>query len=407
MSKRKKNKIISWLTSTTLLSILFILGVFTYIAYEMEFFGIEPTIIYTAAIHTSVATTTEPISTTTEEVAPLALHLPTPEPLKALYMTNWVAGSKKLRSKLVDIVDTTELNTIVIDIKDYTGHIGYEVIDPVLKEVGSAERRITDLKEFIEELHKKNIYVIGRISAFQDSYYVKKFPQYAVKSKSGAVWKDYKKVSWLDAGAKPVWDYLVAIGLEAYSLGFDEINFDYIRFPSDGDMGDLVYPFSEGKVKSEVLNEFFAYISEIFHEKEIPISADLFGLTTSSKDDLGIGQILENALEHFDYVAPMVYPSHYPPGFNGWKNPSEKPYEIIHFSMSKAVERAVLATTTPSKLRPWLQDFSIRGVTYTPEMIRAQIQATYDVGLTSWMMWNASNVYTKSAYEEMATSSPI
>jgi hypothetical protein len=331
-------------------------------------------------------------------------HLKTPEPVKALYMSSWVAGNKELRNKLVDIVDTTELNSIVIDIKDYTGRISFEVDDPELKKFGSVEKRITDMKEFISELHKKNIYVIGRLSTFQDSFLIKTHPEYAVKTKAGKVWGDYKGVGWLDAGAKPVWEYVASIGKESYAQGFDEINFDYIRFPSDGNMIDISYPYSEGRIKSQVLNEFFAFVDTYFHEKNIPISADIFGMTTSNRDDLGIGQIIENALAHFDYVAPMVYPSHYPPNFNGIPVPAAKPYEIIQYALSKGSERAVMASTTPSKIRPWLQDFSIGGVVYTPEMIRAQIKATYDVGLTSWMVWNAANHYTVPAYEVATTS---
>lgn len=324
-------------------------------------------------------------------------HVKTPKEVKALYMTSWVGGSKKLRDNLVNIIDTTELNAVVLDIKDYTGMVSFDTDHPAVQEVHSIEERITDIKEFVAELHDKNIYVIGRISAFQDSHLVKIHPEYAVKTKAGAVWKDHKGVSWLDAGAKPVWEYVAAIGDASYEVGFDELNFDYIRFPSDGNMEDIAYPFSQGKVKAEVLKEFFAYLDTYFHAKNITISADLFGMTTSNNDDLGIGQILENALVHFDFVAPMVYPSHYPKNFNGIASPAAKPYEIIQYAMSKGVSKAEMASTSPLKLRPWLQDFSIGGVTYTPEMVRAQIQATYDVGLTSWMMWNASNRYTVSA----------
>ncbi|MEK7184735.1 MAG: putative glycoside hydrolase, partial [Patescibacteria group bacterium] len=185
-----------------------------------------------------------------------------------------------------------------------------------------------------------------------------------------------------------------------------EINFDYIRYPSDGNIEDIVYTYSEGKLKSIALKEFFAFIENEFRPKGIPISADLFGMTTSNTDDLGIGQILEYALLHFDYVAPMVYPSHYPKGFMGFKNPASKPYEVVKYAMDKAVGRATATSTSVNKLRPWLQDFSIGNVTYTPEMVKAQIQATYDSGLNSWMLWNAVNVYTESALES-ATSTGI
>lgn len=326
-------------------------------------------------------------------------HIKTPKEVKALYMSNWVAGNVKLRSNLVKIIDETELNAVVIDIKDYTGRIGFLVQDEKLREIGSAVNRVPDIKEFIGLLHDKGIYVIGRISTFQDSYLVHKKPDYAVKNRAGEVWKDYKGVSWLDAGSPEVWEYISRIGDEAYSVGFDELNFDYIRFPSDGDMTDIVYTYSEGKSKSQTLDEFFNYLDKYFHEKKIPISADLFGMTTTNKDDLGIGQILESALKHFDFVSPMVYPSHYPKNFMGFSVPAEKPYEVVYYAMSKGVERAKLASTTPYKLRPWLQDFSIGRTPYNADMVRAQIKATYDSGLNSWLLWNASNRYTVSALE--------
>lgn len=326
-------------------------------------------------------------------------HVRIPKSLRGIYMTSWIAGEKKLRGRLVDLIDKTEINAVVIDIKDYSGMISYEVQDEKLKVYDAVERRIKDLPEFIKELHEKDIYVIGRISAFQDAHMTKMRKDLAVKNKLGtAVWKDRKGISWIDPGSKEYWDYLVLIGKDAYAQGFDELNFDYIRFPSDGDMKDISYPFSGDKVKTEVLDGFFAYLRESFGTSTAVLSADLFGMTTTNYDDLNIGQSLELALKYFDYVCPMVYPSHYPATFNGWANPSAKPYEVVKFSMSKAVERANTASTSPLKLRPWLQDFTIRGTTYTPEMVRAQITATYDSGLTSWLMWDASNVYTSSVW---------
>ena len=326
-------------------------------------------------------------------------HLTTPSQVKAIYMTNWVAGDKKLRSSLVKIADDTEINSIVIDIKDYTGRIGFEVSDPLLKELGAYERRIADIEDFIEELHKKNIYVIGRISVFQDRYLVGRRPDLAVRRKSdGGVWKDFKNISWLDPGSKEVWGYIAALAKESYGVGFDELNFDYIRFPSDGNMKDISYPWSNGKAKSEVIKDFFAYLRENLGNIGAPLSADLFGMTTTNTDDMNIGQNLENALKYFDYVSPMVYPSHYPKGFNNYSNPAAKPYEVVKFAMDSAVNRAMNATTTPRKLRPWLQDFNL-GATYDAPMVRAQIQATYDSGLDSWMLWNASNRYTSAALD--------
>ena len=244
----------------------------------------------------------------------------------------------------------------------------------------------------------------------------------AVKSAStGKPWKDRKGLNFLDVGGKGTWDYIVAIARDASSIGFDEINFDYIRYPSDGNMKDAVYTLSSGP-KAEQLEKFFKYLSVEMKKSNIVTSADLFGMTTTNYDDLNIGQVLERTLPYFDYVAPMVYPSHYPKNFNGWKNPNTVPYQLIHFVMGRAVERAeatstavamldntkidlgtstkkVLYTHEPQnklKLRTWIQDFDYGGNYDIPE-VKAQIKATYDVGLTSWMIWAPSNKYTVGA----------
>ncbi|OHA33776.1 MAG: hypothetical protein A2928_02275 [Candidatus Taylorbacteria bacterium RIFCSPLOWO2_01_FULL_45_15b] len=344
-----------------------------------------------------VASTPEWIPPVVEEKKKKIAHLQTPEPLKGIYMTSWVAGTPRIRKDLVALVETTEINSIVIDIKDYTGKIAYKPNDFDLEARKTYEERITDLSAFIEELHTKNIYVIGRIAAFQDPAMIHNFPEEAVKRKSdGSVWKDYKGIAWMDPASETMWEYLVEIAEDAHAQGFDEINFDYIRFPSDGNMKDIAYPVSGDRVKREVMSEFFAYVGRKLKESDMVISADLFGLTTSASGDLNIGQVLEDALPHFDYVAPMVYPSHYPDGFNGFKNPADHPYEIIKFAMDEAVKKTEAASTTISKIRPWLQDFDL-GADYGPEEVRAQIQATNDAGLTSWLLWSASNRYTKEA----------
>jgi hypothetical protein len=276
------------------------------------------------------------------------------------------------------------------------------------------------MTEFVETLHDNNIYVIGRITAFQDPYITKVHPDWAVKKNSdkSVVWKDRKGISFVDAGNTEMWSYLVDLAKESYAIGFDEINFDYIRFPSDGNMNDIYFPWSNDILinniarpaigtstpavksgKSIVLRNFFEYVHENLKETGLIISADLFGMTTTNYDDLNIGQVLEDAAPNFDYICPMVYPSHYPPGFMGYKTVAEvnaHPYEIVNYSMKVAVERLKAIGESPLKLRPWLQDNDYP-VPYTPAMVRAQIQATYDAGLTSWMLWDAGNTYTQSA----------
>ncbi|MEA2715320.1 MAG: hypothetical protein QOG91_348 [Candidatus Parcubacteria bacterium] len=323
-------------------------------------------------------------------------HLPTPKPLRAVYLTSWAAGIQKFRKHIFDLANSTEINSVVIDIKDYTGRISFPVDDRALAAVGSAERRIPDIKEFIRTLHEKGIYVIGRISVFQDSYLVGNHPEWAVRTVDGGVWKDFKGIEWIDPGATPVWDYVVSIGKEAYAKGFDELNFDYIRYPSDGNMDTISYEWSSGRSRAEVMKSFFFYLRERLAAIHAPLSIDLFGMTTSAPDDMGIGQNIADALPFFDFVSPMVYPSHFGRGFIGFAKPAEHPYEVVKYSMDHALVRARAASSSPEKLRPWLQAFDL-GAIYTPAMVRKQMKALYDSGIESWMLWNAASTYDKAA----------
>ena len=339
-------------------------------------------------------------------------HLKTPNPVRAVYMTSCVAGTPSLRNRLVKLVEETELNSVVIDIKDYSGNIAFQSDTPLLKDALGITCKVGDMKEFIESLHEKGIYVIGRITVFQDPFFAKKRPDLAVQKESDkTVWKDYKKISFIDGGALEYWDYVITLSKESYEIGFDELNFDYVRFPSDGNMRDIYYPLSESRIiadphfgKAQILKEFFAYLHlalkdpTVYKNNPPVLSVDLFGMTTTNTDDLNIGQVIEFAEPYFDYIAPMVYPSHYPKGFNGYQNVNAYPYEIVKFSMDRGVLRLLAASSTPSKIRPWLQDFNYP-VPYTADMVRAQIQAVYDAGLDSWMLWSSSNQYTRAALQ--------
>lgn len=359
---------------------------------------------------------------TTTPAAPLVKHLQTPPAVKAIYLTACAASTPSLRTHVEGLVAEREFNAIVVDLKDYTGTVAFPTSEPSLQNPEAGGCTIPELKTLIAEWHKKGIYVIGRLTVFQDPYYSKKHPELAVKRADGlTVWKDKKGLSFIDVGAKPYWEYVVKLANEAYNLGVDEINFDYIRFPSDGNMTDISFTWSRGKTKPEALEEFFQYLHQELKDTGMVMSADLFGMTTTNTDDLNIGQVLERALPYFDYIAPMIYPSHYPPQFNGWSNPNEHIYELIHFVLKAGVARAVAATTTvdgfahervgtttpavykkpvypANKIRPWLQDFDYGG-NYDVAEVRAQIKATYDAGLNSWMIWDPANRYTPAAYQ--------
>ncbi len=336
-------------------------------------------------------------------------HVQTPNSLKAIYISSWVAGSPDLKNKIKKLIEDTELNAVIIDFKDSTGKIsGYTGV-PEIDNVGCTETRIKDIKGLVKEFHDSNIYLIARIAVFQDPCMTGKHPDYAVKRKSdGKIWKDRKGLSWMYAGSKEVWEYNIKVARVAYYLGFDEVNFDYIRFPSDGNMKDLSYPVAVSNststdvsvnTRSNILSRFFIYVDDELRKKagdnKPKISADVFGLVATNYDDLGIGQVLEKILPYVDYIAPMVYPSHFANGWNGYAKPATHPYEVISISMGKAVARAKAMGEDPNKLRPWLQDFNL-GATYTPQMIKDQIRGAKDVGLNSWMMWDPANKYNST-----------
>ncbi len=280
-----------------------------------------------------------------------------------------------------EIISRTDINTLVIDVKDFSGKVFIPFDHP------SSVPVITE--DFLKELKNKGVYLIARITAFQDPFFSNIHPELALKNSDESLWEDNLGLSWTDPSSKEVWNYYIDIAKSSFELGFDEVNFDYIRFPDEVSY-DIVYPLWDGESKRETMNEFYAYLRENIEGK---ISASIFGLTTVVKDDMGIGQMIEDVLEHFDYVCPMVYPSHYGTGFLEKENPADYPYEIVYYSIKKAAER----TDKEEKIRPWLQDFNLRAV-YDIEKIDLQIEATRDVlkkDYNGYLLWNPSNVYTK------------
>jgi len=401
--------------------VIFVSSIFVIIALVVAilFFG---TLVLgkDTATYTSTENTTKRIS----KVPPVVEHIAKPKAVRAIYMSQCAASSGAFRKRLINLADETEINSFIIDVKDFTGTVSFPSKNREKIPKGNG-CRVNDMKEFIKKLHDKGIYVIGRVTVFQDPLYTSIYPNLAVQSKSkGGPWKDYKGLSFVDVGAKPFWDYIVEISNEAHAIGFDELNYDYIRFPSDGPMSDVKFNHSNYNQRALELEKFFRYFSQRVKKADanghIPIlSADLFGMTTTNSDDLTIGQVLERATPYFDYISPMVYPSHYPSGFNGYKNPNNNVYGVVKYSLDRAVERLIATTTkiaslaytrigtttpaiyskpsrNPNVLRPWLQDFNYGGE-YGPKKVRAQIQAVYDAGLNSWMLWDPNNRYTRTA----------
>lgn len=332
------------------------------------------------------------------------------EIVKAIYLTSWSASRKDMIGYLIDIAKTTEINAVVIDIKDFSGYVAYDTTVPEVEKYGAEQIRISNIDSLIDKLHAEGIYVIARITVFQDPILARAKPDLAVHSKTEAdsLWFDNMGLAWIDPAAKESWDYNIAIAKDAANHGFDELNFDYVRFPSDGDLRDMSFPFWDGKLpKSMVIREFFKELRQELPDAKISI--DLFGLSTVSSNDLGIGQIIEDAFEYFDYVCPMVYPSHYADGFRGYQNPAEYPYEVVKYSMEGALRKLMLykqSQETNVQLRPWLQDFDL-GAIYDVQMVRSEIQAVYDAlgdDFNGFMLWSSSNFYTREAFEPKKNS---
>lgn len=338
-------------------------------------------------------------SSSTPKVPPLVIHQKTPEVVRAAYMTSCIASGAGLRAPMVKLLDSTSLNAIVIDVKDYTGYISMDLANPGFP-TGGKSCYVKDMREFLYELGQKGVYRIARVAVMQDPYYAENHPGESVKRKdNGGVWKDKKGLAFVDPSSKDFWKYIRDVASAAYDAGFDEVNFDYVRFPTDGNLANMSFAHNGSTTKQMVMKSFFTYIGGEMRARKIPTSVDIFGMVTTASDDLGIGQYLEDILPNFDFVAPMVYPSHYPKGFNNWKDPNTVPGPLTEFVMGKAVERAKAKGFGPEKFRTWIQDFNY-GKVYTVTDVRAEIDASAKVGVKSYMAWDPSNRYTTAAYTQ-------
>lgn len=315
-----------------------------------------------------------------------------PEFVRGIYLTAYSAGSESYRKTLLESLEDSRINSVVIDIKDYSGYILYDSQVETVKEINASRNRMPELEKIIEEFHQAGIYTIARQTVFQDPILAPAKPDTAMKTKNGNVWYDNKGLAWVDPKNKDVWEYNLAIANEAIDLGFDEINFDYMRYPSDGNMYNLAYDLPEGKTKAEVLNEFFKFLSDNLSDKA-KISIDMFGLVMDHTDDdydLNIGQRVADAADHFDYVCPMMYPSHYPLNYLGYANSAEHPGPVIAYGL-RISEEAL--KDKRAKVRPWIQAFYMRA-TYDSAKIEAQVEAVENATTTEgWLMWNARNYY--------------
>lgn len=343
----------------------------------------------------------EEVSSEEDETSAMQEQAKKPEPVKVkgIYVSGPVAGIDRM-DELIALVDETELNAMVIDVKNDEGRITYKMQTDTVVEIEAGVRYISDIEELIQKCKEKNIYLIARIVAFKDPYLAEKCPELAVKTKGGQIFKDKSGLAWVNPYKKEVWEYLLEVAKEAARIGFDEIQFDYIRFSTDLKSDNLDFGSeAENKSKTEVISEFTKYACEELADSHVYVSADVYGTIIDNKVDQAIvGQDYVEMASYLDYICPMVYPSHYGNGVYGIDIPDAEPYKTVNAAMNAAAkELSVLPEEQRALNRVWIQSFTatwVNGhITYGPEQIREQIHGAYDAGYEEWILWNASIKY--------------
>lgn len=316
---------------------------------------------------------------------------PMKEPVKGVYLTAYSASLPTKVDSIIDLINKTELNAVVIDIKDYSGYVLYDSNMLWVNEFGTEKHRIGDIRSIIRKFHNNGIYVIARQTVFQDPALAERKPEWAIKKTGGGLWRDNKGLAWVDPANESVWNYNLAIAKEAIRFGFDEINFDYVRFPSDGNLRTVIYNNGD-RTKEEVMRDFFKFLDRKLSHEPAWISIDMFGFVMERENGLSIGQRLIDAVDSIDFISPMMYPSHYPAGHLGLSNPAASPGIVIDNGMKKGLAKF---EGRRAEVRPWLQAFNI-GAHYGATNIRAQIDAVEKYDNAGWLLWNASNRYSSA-----------
>jgi len=294
---------------------------------------------------------------------------------------------------LIDLVERTELNAIVVDMKGDRGYLGYPSQIALAKEIGAVTKVALDVKELLRTCREKGIYTIARIVVFKDNPLAHGRTDLAVKHGDGTIWLDLERLGWGNPYREEVWEYNIAIAKEVAALGFDEVQFDYIRFPSDGDLTAIVYEEENTpETREAAIRTFMERLQAALRPFKVFTSADVFGLTLWVYTEMGIGQRVENIAPFVDFLCPMVYPSTFITGNLGYDNPALYPYEVVYRSSLQAMKR------TDTKIRPWLQHYSLYGVTYGLEELQAQKQAAIDAGTCGWTFWNAGGRYKEELF---------
>src|SRR5881296_1996859 len=337
--------------------------------------------------------------------------LPPTATIKGLYVNAWAFGSQKLW-QLVRLADETEINAFVVDVKDDTGCLLYPSSVPTAEQIGAnACVRAKDARARLDTLAAHGIYAIARIVVAKDPLLAEHKHTWSVKDRNtGGLWRDRINSAWVDAYNDSVWIYSAQLAAEAVRLGFNEVQFDYVRFPDEPRerMATAIFPAHHGETQREAVRAHITLLRNRLRPLGVPVTFDIFGLTASATTgDLGIGQVWEDFINVADVVLPMVYPSHYYRGAFGLAWPNGEPYRVVRYALTDALQRS-RPHPAAAEIRPFLQAFTLgrRLPRYTPSEIREQIRAVEDLGITSWVLWNPRSVYQRAALRPKHASPP-
>ena len=311
--------------------------------------------------------------------------------IRGIYLNGYLFNNPSKRESIEKILTNTDVNTLVIDVKTDNGHILFDTeIDEVIY---LNNERVKFTNNDLQELREiKDIYLVGRLVVFQDPLFAKVFPDEAVFD--SRLNKPYSQNGqfFLDPSSKKVQDYIINIAIESCRLGFDEIQYDYIRYPDSNSKFMQFDTKNDFENRVNNINSFLSRSRQLLHNEGCLLSADTFGYILTNKQDGGIGQNLETIVENVDFISPMVYPSHYTNGSFGYQNPNEHPYEVITAALTDALDRGV----DKDKIRPFLQGFW-----HSNEDIRNNIKAASDLEM-DWLIWNILSVYELDSFTKLS-----
>jgi hypothetical protein len=323
-----------------------------------------------------------------------------PQLVKAAYLTYFGVADKGIRGRVMDMLENTELNAVVIDVKGDRGWIPYRTeVRAALVAGAQCPVIMRDFEDLLAGLKSKGVYTIARIVTFKDNVLAHARPELAIMdTRTGSPWIDNERLAWVDPFNEEVWAYNIEIAKEAARKGFDEIQFDYVRFPTDGRLAATKYakPVTR-QSRLATIAGFLERARRDLGPLGVFVAADTFGYTAFNDNDTDIGQRIEELAQHLDFICPMVYPSGYHLGIPGYRNPVANPYQVVFESVKLIRKRS---GDRPVRVRPWLQDFKDYAFDkriFGPTEVRAQIGGSEDAGAAGWMLWNPRNSYTAAA----------